>query len=57
MKLQVIESSEENLLLGTDFFEKTQTQWNFKDCALKLTIGAAQIHFQNPKSQITIKLL
>src|SRR4051794_14550545 len=37
MKLQVIEFTEDNLLLGTDFFEKTQAQWNFKDCTLKLT--------------------
>ncbi|RHZ89109.1 hypothetical protein Glove_19g437 [Diversispora epigaea] len=37
MQLQVIESTEDNLLLGTDFFEKTQFHWNFKDCTLKLT--------------------
>src|SRR6185295_1031263 len=36
MKLQVIESPEETLLLGTDFFEKTQAQWDFADKTLKL---------------------
>lgn len=37
MKLQVIESTEENLLLGTDFFEKTQASWSFRDNIIKLT--------------------
>src|SRR6185436_3940034 len=36
MKLQVIESPEETLLLETDFFEKTQAQWDFADKTLKL---------------------
>ena len=32
----MIESPEETLLLGTDFFEKTQAQWDFADKTLKL---------------------
>src|SRR5688572_10146102 len=42
MKLQVIESSEETLLLGTDFFEKTQAQWNFADKTLGLFYNGDQ---------------
>jgi hypothetical protein len=36
MNLQVIDSSKDTLLLRTDWFEKTQAQWNFGDRTLKL---------------------
>jgi hypothetical protein len=37
MKLLVIDSADDNLLLGTDWFEKTKAQWNFANRTLKLT--------------------
>src|SRR5688572_20674369 len=39
MKLLVIDSSDDNLLLGTDWFEKTRAQWNFGNRTLRLTYG------------------
>ena len=43
MKLQVIESTEQNLLLGTDFFEKTQACWDFRNCSIKLRYEGQEI--------------
>jgi hypothetical protein len=42
MKFQVIDSSENTLLLGTDFFEKTQAQWDFVNKTLRLTYNNEQ---------------
>src|ERR1041384_3154218 len=47
MRLQVIDSADETLLLGTDFFDKTEAQWDFRTSSINLTynghIDAAQI--------------
>ena len=46
IKLQVIESREETLLLGTDWFEKMKAQWNFDTQTLKIYQGNRTIEIK-----------
>ena len=50
MKLRVIDSTESNLLLGTDFFEKTQAQWDFKTCNIKLRYEGQEVDVETTHS-------
>jgi hypothetical protein len=50
MKLRVIDSTESNLLLGTDFFEKTQAQWDFKTCNIKLRYEGQEVDIETTHS-------
>ena len=43
MKLQVIDSTEDNLLLGTDWFDKTKAQWNFATKVLTIRYNNKEV--------------